>query len=119
MSTDPMQKFGKESMDMAMKAFGVWTKNTQAIASEVAAIADANSTLACEISHDRAVRGKWHVVAWWFLANARDLPFHLHCETTVTFRFSKIEGPGVARLERLKLFAVDGVAPMPPLGEVV
>jgi len=36
MSTDPMQKFGKESMDMAMKAFGVWTKNTQAIASEVA-----------------------------------------------------------------------------------
>jgi phasin family protein len=36
MSTDPMQKFGKESMDMAMKAFGVWSKNTQAIASEVA-----------------------------------------------------------------------------------
>jgi len=36
MSTDPMQKFGKEGMDMAMKAFGAWSKNAQAIATEVA-----------------------------------------------------------------------------------
>ena len=36
MSTDPMQKFGKEGMDMAMASFGAWTKNAQAIASEVA-----------------------------------------------------------------------------------
>jgi hypothetical protein len=31
-----MQKFGKDSMDMAMAAFGAWTKNAQAIASEFA-----------------------------------------------------------------------------------
>lgn len=36
MITDDMQKFGKESMDMAMASFGAWTKNTQAIATEVA-----------------------------------------------------------------------------------
>ena len=36
MSTDPMQKFGKESMDMAMTSFGAWAKNAQAIATEVA-----------------------------------------------------------------------------------
>ena len=36
MSDDPMQKFGKEGMDMAMKAFGAWSKNAQAIATEVA-----------------------------------------------------------------------------------
>ena len=36
MSTDPMQKFGKEGMDMAMTAFGAWSKNAQAIATEVA-----------------------------------------------------------------------------------
>jgi phasin family protein len=36
MSVDPMQKFGKENMDMAMNAFGAWTKNAQAIATEVA-----------------------------------------------------------------------------------
>jgi phasin family protein len=36
MSTDPMQKFGKEGMDMAVTAFNVWTKNAQAIATEVA-----------------------------------------------------------------------------------
>ena len=35
MSTDPMQKFGKEGMDMAMASFGAWTKNAQAIASEL------------------------------------------------------------------------------------
>jgi len=35
MTTDDMQKFGKESMDMAMTSFGAWTKNTQAIATEV------------------------------------------------------------------------------------
>lgn len=34
MSTDPMQKFGKDGMDMAMATFGAWTKNAQAIASE-------------------------------------------------------------------------------------
>jgi hypothetical protein len=32
MSTDPMQKFGKENVDMAMATFGAWTKNAQAIA---------------------------------------------------------------------------------------
>ena len=36
MSTDPMQKFGKDSMDMAMATFGAWTKNAQAIATEFA-----------------------------------------------------------------------------------
>jgi hypothetical protein len=36
MSVDPMQKFGKENMDMAMTAFGAWAKNAQAIATEVA-----------------------------------------------------------------------------------
>jgi phasin family protein len=35
MSTDPMQKFGKEGMDMAMASFGAWTKNAQAIATEL------------------------------------------------------------------------------------
>jgi phasin family protein len=36
MSTDPMEKFGKDSMDMAMATFGAWTKNAQAIAAECA-----------------------------------------------------------------------------------
>jgi hypothetical protein len=36
MSTDPMQKFGKEGMDMAMASFGAWSKNAQAIATELA-----------------------------------------------------------------------------------
>jgi hypothetical protein len=36
MSTDQMQKFGKDGMDMAMASFGVWTKNAQAIATELA-----------------------------------------------------------------------------------
>jgi phasin family protein len=36
MSTDPMQKFGKDNMDMAMATFGAWTKNAQAIATEFA-----------------------------------------------------------------------------------
>jgi hypothetical protein len=36
MSVDPMKKFGKENMDMAMNAFGAWAKNAQAIATEVA-----------------------------------------------------------------------------------
>jgi phasin family protein len=35
-STDQMQKFGKDSMDMAMASLGAWTKNAQAIATEVA-----------------------------------------------------------------------------------
>ncbi len=81
--------------------------------------ADADSTLAYDVSFDRALRGKWHVTAWWFLANARDLPFHLPRETTVTLRVSHVEGPGAMRLDRLKLFAVDGVTPVPSLGEVM
>ena len=36
MNTDQMQKFGKDGMDMAMASLGAWTKNAQAIASEVA-----------------------------------------------------------------------------------
>jgi len=36
MSADPMQKFGKDSMDMAMTTFGAWAKNVQAIATEFA-----------------------------------------------------------------------------------
>jgi len=36
MTNDQMQKFGKESMDMAMSSLGAWTKNAQAIATEVA-----------------------------------------------------------------------------------
>jgi phasin family protein len=35
MTTDQMNKFGKDSMDMAMTSFGAWTKNAQAIASGV------------------------------------------------------------------------------------
>jgi phasin family protein len=34
MSTDQMQKFGKDSMDVAMASLGAWTKNAQAIATE-------------------------------------------------------------------------------------
>ena len=33
---DQMNKFGQDSMDMALNSFGAWTKNAQAIASEVA-----------------------------------------------------------------------------------
>jgi len=36
MSTDQMQKLGKDSMDMAMASLGAFTKNAQAIATEVA-----------------------------------------------------------------------------------
>jgi hypothetical protein len=36
MTTDPMQKFGKDGMDVATASFGAWTKNAQAIATEVA-----------------------------------------------------------------------------------
>jgi len=36
MNTDQMQKMSKDSMDMAMASFGAWTKNAQAIATEVA-----------------------------------------------------------------------------------
>jgi hypothetical protein len=35
MNTDRMQKFGKNAVDMAQASFGAWTKNAQAIASEV------------------------------------------------------------------------------------
>jgi hypothetical protein len=38
MSTDQMQKMSKDSMDMAMASFGAWTKNAQAIATEIAAL---------------------------------------------------------------------------------
>lgn len=34
MTTEEMQKFGKESMEMAMSSLGTWTKNAQAIAVE-------------------------------------------------------------------------------------
>ena len=33
---DQMDKFGQDSMDMALNSFGAWTKNVQAMASEVA-----------------------------------------------------------------------------------
>ncbi len=33
---DQMNKFGQDSVDTALNSFGVWTKNAQAIASEVA-----------------------------------------------------------------------------------
>lgn len=33
---DQMNKFGKDSMDTALNSFGAWTKNVQAIASELA-----------------------------------------------------------------------------------
>jgi phasin family protein len=36
MNTDQMQKMSKDSMDKAMASFGTWTKNAQAIATEVA-----------------------------------------------------------------------------------
>jgi phasin family protein len=36
MSTDQMQNFGKDSMDVAMASLGAWTKNAQAIATEFA-----------------------------------------------------------------------------------
>ena len=36
MNTEQMQKMSKDSMDMAMASFGAWTKNAQAIATEVA-----------------------------------------------------------------------------------
>jgi len=36
MNTDQMQKFGKNAEGMAQAPFGAWTKNAQAIASEVA-----------------------------------------------------------------------------------
>jgi phasin family protein len=36
MNPDQMQKMSKDGMDMAMASFGTWTKNAQAIATEVA-----------------------------------------------------------------------------------
>lgn len=36
MTNDQMQQFGKDSMDMALASFGAWTRNAQAIATEVA-----------------------------------------------------------------------------------
>jgi len=33
---DQMNKFGQDSMDMALNSFGAWTKNVQGMASEVA-----------------------------------------------------------------------------------
>jgi hypothetical protein len=36
MTSDQMQKLGKDGMDMAMASFGAWSKNAQAIASELA-----------------------------------------------------------------------------------
>ncbi len=85
---------------------------------EIEATAEQDDTLDYQVSHDRALRGKWCVAAWWFLANARDLPFHLHREGNVTLRFGRIEGSGPVRLEKLRLFAVAGVTPVPPPGDV-
>jgi phasin family protein len=36
MTTEDMQKYGKESMEMAMTSFGAWTRSAQAIMAEVA-----------------------------------------------------------------------------------
>ena len=36
MTTEDMQKFGKESLETAMSSFGAWSKSAQAIAVEVA-----------------------------------------------------------------------------------
>jgi phasin family protein len=36
MTSDEMSKFGKESVDQAIESFGAWTKNAQAIASNIA-----------------------------------------------------------------------------------
>jgi hypothetical protein len=36
MNPEQMQKYGKESMDAVVESFGAWTKNAQAIASNVA-----------------------------------------------------------------------------------
>jgi phasin family protein len=35
MTTEDMQKLGKDNMDMAMSSFGAWTKTAQAIATEM------------------------------------------------------------------------------------
>ena len=35
MTTDEMNKLGKDSMDMAMNSFGAWSKSGQAIVAEV------------------------------------------------------------------------------------
>ena len=35
MTTDEMNKLGKDSMDIAMNSFGAWTKSGQAIVAEV------------------------------------------------------------------------------------
>ena len=36
MTPDEMQRFGKDSIDMALTSFGAWSKNAHAIALEVA-----------------------------------------------------------------------------------
>jgi phasin family protein len=36
MTTDEINKLGKDSMEMAMNSFGAWSKSAQAIAAEVA-----------------------------------------------------------------------------------
>jgi phasin family protein len=36
MTTEEMQKFGKDNMEMALTSLGAWTKSAQAIAVEVA-----------------------------------------------------------------------------------
>lgn len=35
MTTEEMQKMGKDSMELMMSSFGAWTKNAQAIATEI------------------------------------------------------------------------------------
>jgi phasin family protein len=56
---DQMNKFGQDSMEMALNSFGAWTKNAQAIASKVAD----NSKKACEDS----------AAAWEKLVGAKSL----------------------------------------------
>lgn len=36
MTSEDMQKFGKDSMDTTLNSFGAWTKSAQAIAAELA-----------------------------------------------------------------------------------
>ena len=36
MNTDQIQKFGRDTVDVALASFGAWAKNVQTVASEVA-----------------------------------------------------------------------------------
>lgn len=58
---DQMNKFGKDSMDVALNSFGAWSKNAQALASEVADYSKKSfeDTAAAE-AHRREEPGKGH-----------------------------------------------------------